>query len=179
MSGRATILLTAGILVLGAVPSGAAPFTRSAVPSTAAMSEPGLVHLAQSRAEVRRERRELREERRELRRAQRAGDRGDVRRERRDVRDARRDVRDARRDFREERDFRRRYYVRDGRRYYREPNGAEIFAGIVAGAIAAGAANSAAAQDARAVAYCERRYRSYDAASGTYLGYDGRRHPCP
>jgi hypothetical protein len=30
-----------------------------------------------------------------------------------------------------------------------------------------------------AVAYCERRYRSYDPASGTYLGYDGYRHPCP
>ncbi len=26
--------------------------------------------------------------------------------------------------------------------------------------------------------YCARRYRSYDPASGTYLGYDGRRHPC-
>jgi hypothetical protein len=30
-----------------------------------------------------------------------------------------------------------------------------------------------------AVAYCMRRYKSYDPASGTYLGYDGRRHPCP
>jgi hypothetical protein len=30
-----------------------------------------------------------------------------------------------------------------------------------------------------AVAYCSRRFRSYDPASGTYLGYDGRRHPCP
>jgi hypothetical protein len=29
------------------------------------------------------------------------------------------------------------------------------------------------------VAYCARRYRSYDPASGTYLGYDGYRHPCP
>ena len=28
-------------------------------------------------------------------------------------------------------------------------------------------------------AYCSRRYRSYDPASGTYLGYDGYRHPCP
>ena len=26
--------------------------------------------------------------------------------------------------------------------------------------------------------YCAQRYRSYDAASGTYLGYDGLRHPC-
>ena len=30
-----------------------------------------------------------------------------------------------------------------------------------------------------AVAYCAQRYRSYDPASGTYLGYDGLRHPCP
>jgi hypothetical protein len=29
------------------------------------------------------------------------------------------------------------------------------------------------------VAYCEQRFKSYDPASGTYLGYDGRRHPCP
>ena len=29
------------------------------------------------------------------------------------------------------------------------------------------------------VAYCEQRFRSYDPASGTYLGYDGMRHPCP
>jgi hypothetical protein len=28
-------------------------------------------------------------------------------------------------------------------------------------------------------AYCAQRYRSYDPASGTYLGYDGMRHPCP
>jgi hypothetical protein len=28
-------------------------------------------------------------------------------------------------------------------------------------------------------AYCSRRFRSYDPASGTYLGYDGERHPCP
>jgi hypothetical protein len=30
-----------------------------------------------------------------------------------------------------------------------------------------------------AVAYCMRRFRSYDPRSGTYLGYDGYRHPCP
>jgi hypothetical protein len=28
-------------------------------------------------------------------------------------------------------------------------------------------------------AYCSQRFRSYDPASGTYLGYDGLRHPCP
>ena len=30
-----------------------------------------------------------------------------------------------------------------------------------------------------AIAYCQQRFRSYDPASGTYLGYDGLRHPCP
>ena len=30
-----------------------------------------------------------------------------------------------------------------------------------------------------ATAYCEQTYRSYDPRSGTYLGYDGYRHPCP
>jgi hypothetical protein len=29
------------------------------------------------------------------------------------------------------------------------------------------------------VAYCQQRFRSYDPATGTYLGYDGLRHPCP
>jgi tetrahydromethanopterin S-methyltransferase subunit E len=28
-------------------------------------------------------------------------------------------------------------------------------------------------------AYCRRRYRSYDPASGTYLNNDGNRYPCP
>ena len=30
-----------------------------------------------------------------------------------------------------------------------------------------------------AIAYCMRRFRSYDPYSRTYLGYDGYRHPCP
>lgn len=37
----------------------------------------------------------------------------------------------------------------------------------------------AAPGDQGATAECAARFRSYDAASGTYLGYDGRRHPCP
>ena len=28
------------------------------------------------------------------------------------------------------------------------------------------------------VDYCMRRFRSYDPRSGTYLGFDGLRHPC-
>jgi hypothetical protein len=50
--------------------------------------------------------------------------------------------------------------------------------GLAAGAIIGGAiANSQArASDA---AYCSQRFKSYDPTSGTYLGYDGIRHPCP
>jgi BA14K-like protein len=29
------------------------------------------------------------------------------------------------------------------------------------------------------VAYCMQTYRSYDPQSGTYMGFDGYRHPCP
>lgn len=35
------------------------------------------------------------------------------------------------------------------------------------------------AQNGDNVAYCQSRYRSYDPASGTFLGFDGKRHPCP
>ncbi|QLH73507.1 BA14K family protein [Rhodopseudomonas palustris] len=53
--------------------------------------------------------------------------------------------------------------------------------GLAAGAIIGGAiANSQAQAGAvDADAYCSQRFRSYDPASGTYLGYDGRRHACP
>ena len=33
--------------------------------------------------------------------------------------------------------------------------------------------------DQGSVAYCEQTFKSYDPASGTYLGYDGQRHSCP
>jgi len=33
--------------------------------------------------------------------------------------------------------------------------------------------------DQSAVASCEERFQSYDPATGTYLGFDGMRHPCP
>ena len=33
--------------------------------------------------------------------------------------------------------------------------------------------------DPATVAYCARRYRTYDAYSQTYLASDGLRHPCP
>jgi len=31
----------------------------------------------------------------------------------------------------------------------------------------------------RSVASCAARFRSYDRSTGTYLGFDGARHPCP
>ncbi len=62
-------------------------------------------------------------------------------------------------------------------------------AGLAAGAIIGGAiANSQAraapvvvqgGADPETVAACARRFRSYDAASGTYLSNDGTRRPCP
>lgn len=76
--------------------------------------------------------------------------------------------------------------VRDRRhirwRYYRRGRD-----GSAAGAAAAGAAFglflgaiiASEAQRQQAVDYCMRRFRSYDPQSMTYLGYDGRRHPCP
>jgi hypothetical protein len=65
------------------------------------------------------------------------------------------------------------------------------FGGFAAGALIGSAIASSAAPypyygapvyDAApdsSVAYCQQRFRSYDPASGTYLGYDGLRHPCP
>jgi hypothetical protein len=63
----------------------------------------------------------------------------------------------------------------------------DVAAGVVGGAVGtAGAIASApfrgfnngyASMDGN-VSYCAQRYRSYDPASGTFLGRDGRRHPC-
>jgi hypothetical protein len=64
------------------------------------------------------------------------------------------------------------YYAAPGPYYYGAPPPAYY------GAPAAPAYGGApVAGDA--VAYCRQRFRSYDPASGTYLGYDGQRHPCP
>lgn len=57
--------------------------------------------------------------------------------------------------------------------------GAAVLGGLAAGAIIGGAIASSQAQAANAQAYCAQRFRSYDPASGTYLGNDGYRHPCP
>ena len=63
------------------------------------------------------------------------------------------------------------------RRHY--GTGAAALGGLAAGAIIGGAIANSQARANDAVAYCAQRYRSYDPASGTYLGYDGNRHPCP
>nr|WP_235885049.1 BA14K family protein [Bradyrhizobium frederickii] len=57
-------------------------------------------------------------------------------------------------------------------------SGAAVLGGLAAGAVIGGAIANSQAQ-ANANAYCSQRYRSYDPTSGTYLGYDGMRHPCP
>jgi hypothetical protein len=66
----------------------------------------------------------------------------------------------------------------------------DVAAGVVGGAVGtAGAIASApfrgyrnedsyAYMDSDGSSYCAQRYRSYDPASGTYMGYDGRRHVC-
>jgi hypothetical protein len=62
-------------------------------------------------------------------------------------------------------------YHRHGPRGWAPP--AAAFTGaIVGGMLAADAARS------DWLAYCSAKYRSFDPATGTYLGYDGDRHPC-
>jgi len=51
--------------------------------------------------------------------------------------------------------------------------------GLAAGAIIGSAIANSNAAAGNAVGYCMNRFKSYDPASGTYLGYDGFRHPCP
>lgn len=68
--------------------------------------------------------------------------------------------------------------------------GAGLAAGaLIGGAIAAsqnpyygpgyGYAPGPAYVEDDSVSYCMQRYKSYDPRSGTFLGYDGLRHPCP
>lgn len=69
--------------------------------------------------------------------------------------------------------------------------GAGVAAGILGGALAAGALAAPAypvypapapvyvAPDADAIAYCSRRFRSYDPETGTYIGAGGVVRSCP
>lgn len=61
---------------------------------------------------------------------------------------------------------------------HRGGGGGAVAAGILGGLLL-GAIIANSAQQQRGTDYCARRYRSYDPYSGTYLGYDGYRHPCP
>jgi hypothetical protein len=94
------------------------------------------------------------------------------------------------------------YYgpYRGGGRYYGYRGGGAVAAGVIGG-LALGAALGAAAapppppvayyepdyapdyapgyaEGGDWLAYCSSKYRSFDPRSGTYLGYDGLRHPC-
>jgi hypothetical protein len=82
----------------------------------------------------------------------------------------------------------------DYRRWYRDRHrgddfgdaGAAALFGLAAGAIIGGAIGAATndgggvvvSGDADWIRACSDRYRSFDPSSGTYLGYDGQRHPC-
>jgi hypothetical protein len=63
-----------------------------------------------------------------------------------------------------------------------ERSGAAGVAEAAGGALynyAPGPAAQAPAAAGSEVAACEARFRSYDRATGTFLGFDGARHPCP
>ena len=77
--------------------------------------------------------------------------------------------------------------------HHHRGGGGGAIAGFAAGALLGGAlaanrpyyygggpyAYSAGPYGNDATQYCLSRFKSYDPASGTYLGYDGYRHPCP
>ncbi|MFD1332653.1 BA14K family protein [Methylopila musalis] len=71
-----------------------------------------------------------------------------------------------------------RYY---GRRYYRDRDrgnyAAAAIAGVAAGALIAGAANSRSYS--RGDSYCAQRFRSYNPRTGTYTAHGGRQVRCP
>ncbi len=68
-----------------------------------------------------------------------------------------------------------------GHGYHRGYGYGPALGGLAVGAIIGGAIASSQAQAAvgNAEAYCAQRFKSYDPASGTYLGYDGLRRACP
>ena len=70
-------------------------------------------------------------------------------------------------------------YHRYGYGHRHHGGGPAVLGGLAAGAVIGGAIADSQARASEACAYCSQRYRSYDPGSGTYLGYDGNRHPCP
>ena len=67
--------------------------------------------------------------------------------------------------------------------HHHHHHGGGFFPGFAIGAAIGGMMAAATAAlpnyDGRSVEWCMHHYRSYDPRSGTYLGYDGYRHPCP
>jgi len=57
-------------------------------------------------------------------------------------------------------------------------DGGAVAAGVIGGMIL-GAIIASEAQRQQAINYCAHRYRSFDPGSMTFVGRDGRRHPCP
>lgn len=85
----------------------------------------------------------------------------------------------------------RRGYYGGGPRYYRRGYGggaaaAGVIGGLAAGAIIGGAIAGQGAQagplpktqDPDFIAYCSRKYRSFDPIDGTFLARDGNRYEC-
>jgi hypothetical protein len=89
-----------------------------------------------------------------------------------------------------------RYGYGYGRRGWGYGTGAAVAGGLAAGALVGGAvagspyyggtygaapvyAEPEQTGSVDSTAYCMQRFRSYDPGSGTYLGHDGLRHPCP
>jgi len=66
------------------------------------------------------------------------------------------------------------YYVDRGGYY-----GDGGYAGGYRGGYAGGYAGGYGGGGGGGVEYCMQRYRTYDPNSGTFMGNDGRRHPCP
>jgi hypothetical protein len=78
----------------------------------------------------------------------------------------------------------RRWYHRHDHDFDDDELAAGIF-GLAAGALFGAAIAGASQPQAPVVvnsqewfAYCTNRFQSFDPATGTYLGYDGERHPC-
>jgi hypothetical protein len=68
------------------------------------------------------------------------------------------------------------YYYPQNQDYY---SPAQTYSGYSDPGYVYSDAAPAAYSNGDSVAYCEQTYRSYDPASGSYLGYDGYRHACP
>jgi hypothetical protein len=61
-----------------------------------------------------------------------------------------------------------------GGSYYPYGYGAAAVTGAVVGSAIASQPTTTGSS-----AYCAQRYKSYNPATGTFTGYDGRQHPCP